>query len=428
MKYNFFKSTIILILGALITKALGMLIKIFITRIIGTKGLGVYMLIFPTFILLINLSNFSFPLALSKLIGENKRNNKRLFFSILPLMIIINIIIMIIIILLAPYIGNNLLHNKNTIISIKAMSIVLPFTSISSICRSYFFGKQHMLPHVISNIIEDIVRLLIIIIYLPKILPLGIKYTTLFLILINIISEFISTITLILFIPKNIKIKREDLIPKKSYIKDTLNICIPNTTSKLIGSIGLFLEPIILTNFLIKKYSINYITTEYGIITGYVLPLILLPSFITYSISQALLPSISKDYANNSINSIKRKLTLTIIISLLIAIPITIILELYPDILLKTIYHTNKGINYIRILTPFFILSYIETPLQVVLDSINKSKINLYSMFISTITRSVSLILLSYLNIGIYSLILSIILNIIITTFYQIKKVRQCLT
>ena len=386
------------------------------------------MLIFPTFMLLINLSNFSIPLALSKLIGENKRNNKKLFISILPITVIINIILIILVILLSTYIGNNLLHNKDTIISIKAMALVLPFTSISSICRSYFFGKQKMLPHVTSNIIEDIVRLLIIIIYLPKILPLGIKYTTLFLILINIISEFISTIILILFLPKKINIQKNDLIPKKSYIKDTLNICIPNTTSKLIGSIGFFLEPIILTSLLIKNYSINYITTEYGIITGYVMPLILLPSFITLAISQALLPVISKDYVNNNINSIKRKINISIILSLLIAIPITIILELYPDVLLKTIYHTNKGINYIRILTPFCLLSYIETPLSVVLDSINKSKINLYSMLISTITRSSSLILLSYLNIGIYSLIISIIINIIITTFYQIKKVRQCLT
>ena len=429
MKYNFFKSISILVLGAFITKVLGMLIKILIARIIGTKGLGMYMLIFPTFMLLINLSNFSFPLALSKLISEEKRNTKKLFFSVLPIIIIINIFLMIITFIISPYIGNNLLHNKDITISIKCMAFVIPFTSISSVCRSYFFGKGKMLPHVISNITEDLTRLLIIIIFLPKIIPLGLKYTVMFLILINTISEFISTITLILFIPKRINIKRNDLIPKKSYIKDSLKICIPNTTSKLIASIGFFLEPIILTFYLLKNnYSHNYITTEYGIISGYVIPLILLPSFITLAISQALLPSISKDYVNNNINLIKKKIKYVIIISLLIAIPISIILEVYPNNLLKLIYNTSKGINYIRILTPFCLLSYIESPLQVVLDSINKSNINMYTMLISTITRSISLIILSYLNIGIYSLIISIILNILITTIYQIKKVRQCLT
>ena len=95
MKENFIKSTIILTIGSLITKILGMIIKIVIARYIGTKGLGMYMLILPTFILVISLSQFSLPLALSKLIAEEKRSSKKLFFSILPLLIIINIFIMI---------------------------------------------------------------------------------------------------------------------------------------------------------------------------------------------------------------------------------------------------------------------------------------------------------------------------------------------
>ena len=40
-----------------------------------------------------------------------------------------------------------------------AIALVIPFTSISSICRSYFFGKERMGPHVISNLVEDVVRL-----------------------------------------------------------------------------------------------------------------------------------------------------------------------------------------------------------------------------------------------------------------------------
>ena len=85
MKDKFIKSTIILLIGGVITKILGMLIKIIMARLIGTKGLGMYMLILPTFTLLISLSQFGFPLALSKLIAENNRNNKQLIFSIFPI-------------------------------------------------------------------------------------------------------------------------------------------------------------------------------------------------------------------------------------------------------------------------------------------------------------------------------------------------------
>ena len=428
MKDTFFKSTIILLIGGLLTKVLGMIIKIIMARLIGTKGLGIYMLILPTFTLLISLSSFSFPLALSKLISEDKRNNKRLVFSNIPVLIFINILLIILIVILSPIISKNLLHNEDTYIAILSMSLVIPFTSISSICRSYFFGKQKMLPHVLSNIIEDLVRLIIMIIGIPVIKPYGIKYIITFLILSNIISEIISTIILIIFLPKNIHITKNDLKPNKIYIKETLHICIPNTTSKLIGSIGFFLEPIILTNVLLINYSNNYITTEYGIISGYVIPLILLPSFFTLALSQSLLPVISKDSVNKNIKSIKKKVSYIIILSLLIGIPITIILIIKGDVLLQLIYHTKEGIEYIKILSPICLFQYIQSPLSTTLDALGKSKTNLISTLIGTITRTISLIIFSYLKIGIYSLIISISLNILITTFYQIKKVRYYLT
>ena len=428
MKNKFIKSTIILLIGGLLTKVLGMIIKIVMARLIGTKGLGIYMLILPTFTLLISLSQFGFPLALSKLIGEDTKNNKKLVFSILPVLILINVVLIILIVLLAPIISSKLLHNKDIYISILAMALVIPFTSISSICRSYFFGKQKMFPHVLSNITEDIVRLIIMIIGIPLIKPYGLKYIVCFLILINIISEIISTVILIIFLPKNIHITKKDLKPNKLYIKETLNICIPNTTSRLIGSIGFFLEPIILTNILLLNYSNNYITTEYGVISGYVIPIILLPSFFTLALSQSLLPVISKDSVKNNIKSIRKKVSYIILLSLLIGVPITIILLFKGDLLLKLIYHTNLGTNYLKILAPICLLQYIQAPLSTTLDALGKSKINLISTILGTTIRTISLLIFSYLKIGIYSLIISISLNIVITTLYQIKKVRYYLT
>lgn len=429
MKEKFIKSTIILLIGGILTKALGMIIKIIMARNIGSSGLGIYMTILPTFMLLISLSQFGLPIALSKLVSENKRSNKKLFFSIFPIIIIINTILIILIIIFSPIISINLLHNKDTYISILSMAFVIPFTTISAICRSYFFGKEMMLPHVISNVVEDLVRLISIIILIPIIKPLGLKYVVCLLILINIISEISSTLVLLFFLPKNIKITKEDLKPNKVYIKDSLKISVPNTTSRLIGSLGFFLEPIILTNILLYKgYTITFITREYGVISGYVIPLILLPSFFTLAISQALLPVISKEYVNNNINSIKRKIKIALLLSIIIGLPITIILTISPHLFLKIIYHTNEGINYTKILAPICFFQYIQAPLSSILDAINKSKDNMISTLLGTITRTVSLIIFSLLKIGLWGLIIAIISNILITTFYQIKKVRSYLT
>ena len=52
-------------------------------------------------------------------------------------------------------------------------------------------------------------------------------------------------------LPKNFKITKKDIKPNKNNIKETLNISIPTTGSRLIGSIGYFFEPIILTSVLL---------------------------------------------------------------------------------------------------------------------------------------------------------------------------------
>ena len=428
MKDKFIKSTIILLIGGIITKILGMTIKIVMNRLIGSYGIGMYMLILPTFSLLINLSQFGLPISISKLISEQNRKSIKLISSIIPISIIINILLIILIIIFAPIISNNLLHNKDTLIPILSMSLVIPFTSISSICRSYFFGKEKMFPHVLSNIVEDITRLVLIIIIIPKLINLEIKIIVTALILLNIISELISTITLLFFIPKNITINKNDLIPEKTYINDSLRISIPNTIGRLIGNIGYFLEPIIITYFLLKKgYSNTYITHEYGIINGYILPLLLLPSLFSLAISQALLPEISKEYTKGNINIVKNKIKKSIIISITIGIIVSIIILFYGKILLKLIYNTNKGINYIKILSPIFIIQYIEAPLSASLDAMGKSKDNMIASIISLISRTISLYLFSLFNIGIYSLIISIIINILMTATYLTYKIYKYL-
>ena len=181
-KNKFITSTIILIIGGAITKVLSMVIKIITTRIMGPDGIGLYMLINPTFILFISLCTLGMPTAISKLVSEEKRNNKKIILNASTITILVDIILMALICLFAKVIAYNLLHEPRVLKAIMAMGFVLPFISISSILRGYFFGKQKMLAHVISNIIEDIVRLLSITLFVPLYLAKGIEYAVYFLV------------------------------------------------------------------------------------------------------------------------------------------------------------------------------------------------------------------------------------------------------
>ena len=126
MKNKFIKSTIILIFGGAITKVLAMIIKIFLTRGIGDDGIGLYMLILPTFNLFITLCTMSLSTAISKLVSE-RRNTKKVVLSIIPVSLIYNFFLMIILIFLSPVIANNLLNNSLAYYPIMGISFTLPF-------------------------------------------------------------------------------------------------------------------------------------------------------------------------------------------------------------------------------------------------------------------------------------------------------------
>ena len=106
---TFITSTLILILGGAITKILGMVIKIFTTRIVGTEGIGLYMLIMPTFNLFITLAQLGLPTSISKLVSEDKNNNKKLIITTICFSLIFNTLLIFLVFLLAPIFSNYLL-------------------------------------------------------------------------------------------------------------------------------------------------------------------------------------------------------------------------------------------------------------------------------------------------------------------------------
>lgn len=429
MKNKLVWSTVILLIGGFITKILGMIIKIVMTRFMGTEGIGIYMLLLPTFTLFIALAQLGFPVAISKLVAENNHNNKNLVFSVLPISMLLNVVILLFLFLTAPFIANTLLHEERSYYGLLCMGLVLPFVSISSILRGYFFGKEKMLPHVISNITEDLVRLLILFVGIPIFLKHGIEYAVAFVILSNIISECTSIFVLFFFLPKHFSISKKDFIPHTDTVREVMSISIPSTGSRLIGSIGYFLEPIILTTTMLHVgYSNSFIVTEYGIINGYVMPLLLLPSFFTMAISQALLPIVSKSYSSGKKIYTKSKIKQAIFFSLLIGIPATILFLAIPEVPLKWIYNTNEGINYIKVMAPICLLHYIQAPLTSSLQAMGKAKEAMLGTLGGMLIRTLLLYLTCSIKIGMWGLIIATASNIIYVTIHQYRHVKKALS
>lgn len=423
MKSKFIKSTIILIIGGAINKLLAMIIKIFLTRSIGDNGIGLYMLIMPTFNLFITLCTMSLSTSISKVVSVGKPG-KNVILSVVPISIIYNFILMVLLIILAPFISNTLLKNSDTYLPIMGIAFTLPFICISSILKGYFYGREKMYPYIISNIIEQIVRLLFIIYLIPKLMFYGIVKAVFGVVIINIFSELSSIICLILFIP-NKKVNYSDLKVDKEIIKDVLNLSLNATGSRFIGSISYFLEPIILTFVLLKcGYTNNYIVSEYGIITGYVFPLLLIPSFFTMAISTSLLPVVANSLAKGKKEYAKKKLRQALTLACFVGIFFTLLFITIPDILLNFIYNTNEGIKYIRIVAPLFLMHYIQGPLTSYMQGANMAKEAMFGTLKGAIIKNIILIILP-IFMGMWGFIISNVVNIMFVTIHHIYYVYK---
>lgn len=428
MKNKFISGTLILLTGGFLSKFLGFILKIIITRQIGIEGLGLYSLITPTFSLFITIATFSFPIAISKLVSMPKRSSKKIIFSIIPVSFLLNILTLIIIFIISAPLANIFLHEPRLYYPLLSIGFTLPFIGLSSIIKGYYWGKQRMGVYILSNIVEQIVRIGILIYLIPIFIEKSLIATISLIILVNVISETSSIIIMLLGLPKGMTLEKNDIKPHIREIKDIMNISIPSTSSKIVGSIAHFLEPIILTNVLTYVgYSNDYIITEYGIINGYALALLLLPQFFTQSISTALIPELSKHYAIRDIPKCKKRVKQIVSLSLLIGITSTSLIFCIPEFFLNLIYNTTLGVTYIKILAPFLILFFINTPISNALQALDKSKESMIITVITSIIRLSSLFILSFLHIGMYGLIIAIILGIITTTYLETRCLKKAL-
>lgn len=425
MKKNLFiKSTLILILSGFLTKMLGFIIKVVYTRIIGEYGISLFTIATPTYSLLLTISTLAIPISISKLVSENKGRSIRILTSATFLILSINFLLILIIFLTKDFIATNLLKEPLASPILMAFALTLPFVSISAVLKGYFAGKQNMVPHATSNILEQIVRLIIIVTILPILMKKSVMYAVLGLILLTILSEISSIIVFLFFLPKHINYKT-NLLPSKKHTKDILNISLPTVSSRIIGNIGYFLEPIILTNLLLfSGYTNAYILREYGAYNAYSLALLTMPGFFISAISTSLLPEISKFHGERNSSMVKRRIKQSLLFALLIGTFFSFIIFTFRDKLLFTLYNTTKGSDYIKILAPFFVLFYLEGVLTSALQALGHAKITMNITLWGVILKLLVMAILSLCHIGIYSLVIAEIINILFVVLINFKYLK----
>ena len=122
---------------------------------------------------------------------------------------------------------------------------------------------------------------------------------------------------------------------------------------------------------------------------------------------------------------IKKRLKQALLYSFLIGFVSSVFILWFRDPLLTLLYNTTRGSDYILALAPFFVLFYLEAPLSSTLQALDQSKTTMKITLYGMILKLLLLPILSLLHIGLYSLVISEICNIIFVVSLHIRVILK---
>ena len=432
---KFIKGTLILIVASLITRVLGFINRIVVARFIGEEGVGLYMMALPTLFLVINITQLGLPVAISKFVAEaNARGDEKKIKKILVVSIActfsLSMIFTPLLLALAPMLSETLFTDKRTLWPLLAITPIIPIIAISSVIRGYFQGKQNMKPFAFSQVIEQVLRIAFITVLTKAFLPYGIEYAAAGAMLASIIGELASLFYLLhaFKLKKHFKVRKgffKMVNAGKETFTELMGIALPTTGSRMIGSLAWFLEPIVVAQSLaIAGVTTSIATRQYGELTGYALPLLMLPSFLTASLATSLVPAVSEANSTGNLTLVVYRLQQSLHITFTTGCLAVVTLFIFAEPILQLMYGSSNSAVFIKFLAPFFVMYYFQYPLQSMLQAMNLARAAMTNSLIGAIVKIVIIFMLATKeNIGIMGAAIGIAVGTVLVTFLHFSTV-----
>lgn len=436
-KQTFLQGTLILILAGLITRLLGFVNRIVVARLMGEEGIGLYNMALPTLFLIYTLSQLGLPLAISKRVAEAEaRNDQKEIKKILIISLLItgtlSIFFTISMILAAPIISTRLLTDERTLYPLLAIAPMVPISAIGSCIRGYFQGKQNMKPQSYAQVLEQIVRISCVAFFVKLLLPYGVEFAAAGAMVSVIIGELASLFLMVWIFRSETSLKVRgkffELIQKgRETLSSLMSIALPSTGSRLVGSVSNFLEPILVAQSLaIAGVHTSLATKQYGELTGYAIPLLYFPTFITHSLAVALIPNISEADAGRNDRLIHYRIHQAIRISFASGAIATVIFTLFSEPILQFMYGTSAASRFIVFMAPFYLLMYIQFPLIATLQALDYAKIAMINSIISTVIKfTILIVLTSNSAFGIMGAAIALTVGVVLGTLLHYASLRR---
>lgn len=403
-KQNFTQGVIALIISQIIVKILGLIYRLYLTNKdgFGDEGNAIYGGGFQIYALLLILSSFGIPNALSKLISEklsigDEKNADKIFKVAFLIFSLLGFLCAFFLFIGAEYISNEILQIPETAASLKILAPSILFVTIMSIFRGYFNARNNMKAMAKSQSIEQIFKAIftISIVEVISYCSIGNSRTQLMATGANLattLATMVSCVYLYMYYKKNrskkILSNNYNVKSIKAILKDIIIIAMPITLGVFLGGLNKTIDSITvvreLKNFMEKEKA----KIQYGVLSGKIDTLISLPLSFNMALNANIVPTIASAKARNNIKEIKGKIKLAFFITVIIALPYTIIMILFADNILKILFPNASGGSFIlKVSALSIIFTMINQTINGILQGMGKNITPVISISIGVIIK-----------------------------------------
>lgn len=412
----------ILTLSGIATRLIGFYYRIFMTKTMGSEGIGLYQLIMPIYILAWTITSSGITTTVSTMTAKttaagNHRESLNILKTALMLTGILSIIVEAALLIFSPFTAEKILNDIRAVSSLRVIALCFPFMSMGSSIRGYFYGTQNTSIPAISQIIEQLVRVLSVItiftFYKPVSLASACAVTAVGITLGEIVS-FIYTLLSFYKFKKEIPLQKGMFHPTE-HLPAILSSAVPLSSGRILGSFLSTAENILIPQMLLLYgYTESNALSVYGKLTGMAMPMIQFPTAVLMSFSTALAPAISASNIREN-SHIKHTIEKSLLFSSVMGIWALTVFIFFPKQVSFLLYNQSSLGSMVIRLAPLCPFIYTGVTLSGILNGLGKQKIIFLNNMLSSFINLVTIYTLMPIY-GIYTFIFSMFISLFLTT------------
>ncbi len=403
-KNSFVEGTIIATLAIVIVKILGMLYVIPFYKIVGSDGGALYSYAYNIYLIFLGISSAGLPNAISKIISEYHTlgyhdAKVRAYYLGKKIVSFISIIAFLILFILAEEIGKFIigdLSGGNTyqdiafvIRCVAPAVLVIPFLSIT---KGYLQGHKYVTPSSVSQLIEQIVRIFVILV--GSYVTLKVWNSSLSLAIGIAVSGaavggFCAYLYLKHVLHKNKEVleateKKEEQITNKDIAKKIVKYAIPFIIINIVTNVYNFTDQILVLRTLeYLQYPAKDIEFIASAISTWSPKICMVINAMAMGMTVSLIPSIVSDYTKKEMKSVEEKINRSISMVIFISLPLVLGIVILAKPVWYVFYNQNA---YGSLILSFAVCSALLANIYMILSTICQSLNKIKLVYIVSIT------------------------------------------